>query len=209
MPLQAFTAPKPLPYLLYLPPDDGKKHPFLLYLHGAGERGNDPQVLRGHGLIKHLERDDFPFAVLAPQCPTDSWWSLHLPEINLLFQATLAQYPIDLSRVYLTGISMGGHGAWCLGALRPDYFAAAAIICAPNLMQPDQVCTMKNVPTWVFHGDADETVPLVCSEIMVDALQACGGDVRFTVYPGVGHDSWNTAYADPTLYEWFLTHQRA
>jgi len=108
-------------------------------------------------------------------------------------------------------LSMGGQGAWYLGALYPSRFAAIAPICGliPDLPGfPEKVCALKDVPVWVFHGAIDDRVPVDNSEVLAEALENCGGDVRLTIYPEVGHNSWDAAYGNPELYPWFLSHTR-
>ncbi|MBZ0288568.1 MAG: prolyl oligopeptidase family serine peptidase, partial [Anaerolineae bacterium] len=187
-----------LDYLLYLPKDYGnseagaKLWPLILFLHGMGERGNGGEELervKKHGIARIVdEQPDFPFIAVSPQCPSTSWWAFETEALKALLDSILAKYAVDPDRVYLTGLSMGGYGAWALGIQHPDVFAAVAPICGGG--EPEKVCALKNVPVWAFHGDADMAVQISESVKMVEALQACGGDVKFTVYPGVEHDSW-------------------
>lgn len=197
-------------YLLYLPPgyapDGSRRWPLILFLHGAGERGSDLDIVKRTGLPKFLEKGgDYPFIAVSPQCPSDESWSAEVL-INLLDEVT-GRYPVDPDRLYLTGLSMGGFGTWTLATEHPDRFAAIAPICGGG--RPSMVDTIKHIPTWVFHGDRDRVVPLHRSEEMVEALKRAGGDVRFTVYPEAGHDSWTETYANPELYTWFLAHTRS
>ena len=121
---------------------------------------------------------------------------------------------MDKTRIYLTGLSMGGFGTWSLALQHPDRFAAVAPICGGGnplyLLSYDakRKAALKGLPFWVFHGDKDTSVPLEESQRMVDALKKFGCDIRFTIYPGVSHDSWTRTYGNPELYEWFLKHQR-
>lgn len=117
-----------------------------------------------------------------------------------------AAHAVDPDRVYLTGLSMGGYGTWETAIRNPDRFAAIAPICGGGSRH--QARRLKDVPTWVFHGDKDEAVPVGASIEMVDALKAAGGDVQFTRYPEAEHDSWTETYNNPKLYEWFLSHTR-
>ena len=198
-------------YLLFLPRDygtkAGRKWPFILFLHGAGERGNNLKRVKKHGVPKIVERrPDFPFIVLSPQCPDETTWWDHQRTLKLLLDEIVANYAVDEARIYLTGLSMGGYGTWSLAMAYPRLFAAIAPICGGGF--PEFVSVLKSVPVWAFHGAEDKTVKLEASQRMVDALRACGGDVRFTVYPGVGHDSWTRTYDNPELYQWFLQHRR-
>ena len=170
-----------------------------------GERGDDLELLKLHGIAKVVEEQpDLPFVAISPQCPETSRWSAEVDALSALLDEVLDKYAVDENRVYLTGLSMGGFGAWQLAIHHPDRFATIVPICGGG--DPSKVCALKDVPVWVFHGAQDPTVPLQRSEEMVEALKACGGDVRFTVYPDLEHDSWTRTYDNPALYEWFLQH---
>lgn len=201
-------------YLRFLPDglrkDPGRIWPLILFLHGAGERGHDPDILKKHGIPKIVEvRSDFPFIALAPQCETGASWEVYMDALKSLLDETIATLPVDRDRVYLTGISMGGYGVWRLAVELPERFAAIVPICGygpPSQGFPERVCVLKDVPAWVFHGAEDNIVPVEESEKLVNALAACGGEVRFTTYADTGHDSWTRTYDDPKLYEWMLMH---
>jgi predicted peptidase len=205
-----------LNYLLFLPEEHqarpGERWPLILFLHGAGERGDDLELIKVHGIPKIVEqRRDFPFIAVSPQCPDGSWWWRELDALTGLLDEVLSTLAVDTERIYLTGMSMGGYGTWHLAARHPDRFAALAPICGGGLPYdgfPERVCVLKDVPVWAFHGAQDPVVPLQESETMVEALRACGGDVRFTVYPDAEHDSWTQTYETPELYTWFLSHSR-
>ena len=205
-------------YLLYLPADYGrteKRWPLILFLHGAGERGSNIDLVKRHGPPKILaEGGDFPpecpagrFIVASPQCPRRGWWPAQNEFLVALLDHLLGKYAIDPDRVYLTGLSMGGYGTWSLATEHPDRFAAIAIICGGG--DPARAARLKGIPAWVFHGARDKTVPLKQSQAMVDALRRCGGNVKLTVYPKAGHDSWTKTYNNPELYKWLLKHRRS
>ena len=205
-----------LDYLLFLPREYGaqaeRRWPLILFLHGAGERGDDLEILKRHG-IPHIAEQypDFPFVAVSPQCPDRSWWQMQIVTVGLLLSQVVTTLAVDTDRVYLTGISMGGFGAWYLGARHPERFAAVAPICGYGLSSrgfPARVCSLKDVPVWTFHGAQDNVVPLSDTQKLVNTLRACGGGVRFTVYPDAGHNSWTRTYENPDLYEWFLRHVR-
>ena len=126
--------------------------------------------------------------------------------LTALSKQVLKDYPIDPDRFYLTGLSMGGYGSWALAAAQPGIFAAVAPICGGG--SPADASKLKSLPIWVFHGGKDNTVPIAQSERMVDAITALGGNIKFTIYPDAGHDSWTATYDNPELYEWFLQHKR-
>ena len=195
-------------YLLYLPPEYGKepdkKWPLIVFLHGSGERGTDLNAVKTHGPPKVVERRSLPFVVLSPQCPSGDWWRPE--EIMALTDEIIAKYKLDRDRVYLTGLSMGGFGTWDTAIAYPDRFAAIAPVCGSG--NPYRAPALKNVPTWVFHGEQDQAVPVAASAQMVSVLKQVGGEVKFTRYPNVGHDSWTQTYAHRALYDWFLQHKR-
>jgi predicted peptidase len=207
-------------YLLSLPDgfnaqDRSVLWPLIFFLHGAGERcgyGVGLEALQRHGLPKRLERkNDLPFVVVSPQCPMDEWWGSHIDTLIGLLEFTIATYPIDPSRVYLTGLSMGGFGTWQIARFHPDRFAAIAPICGGMpwfIGLEESARILKNMPIWAFHGAKDDIVPVEESQRVVQALKAAGSRVKFTVYRNAGHDSWTKTYANPKLYEWFLEHKK-
>ena len=205
-------------YLLYLPKgydaQSSKKWPLMLFLHGAGERGTDITKVATHGPPKHgIQMEDFPFIVVSPQCPDETHWSNEL--LLSLLDDVMANYPVDPARVYLTGLSMGGYGTWDLGLAYPEKFAAIAPICgggeAIGVMLTSRAKTqaLKTLGVWAFHGGKDPVVPVKESERMVDILKKAGvPDVKLTIYPEAGHDSWTETYKNPEFYKWLLAHHR-
>lgn len=194
-------------YLLYLPQDYAQKDswPLLLFLHGAGERGSDLNRVKVHGPPKLIEGGKhFPFIVVSPQCPNGQWWQPH--ELAALLDEIVEKYKVDVDRIYVTGLSMGGFGTWALGGFSPDRFAALVPICGGG--DPMTARRLAHVPVWVFHGAKDPVVPLSASERMVEALKKANGNVKFTIDPEAGHDSWTKAYNDPELYRWLLDQKR-
>ena len=201
-------------YLLYLPDKyqaSKKNWPLILFLHGAGERGNDLSKVEVHGPPKLVAKEgrDFPFVIVSPQCPADDWWgsALQIAALGALLDDVVLRYRIDRRRIYVTGLSMGGYGTWSLAVAHPNRFAAIAPICGGG--NPDNAASIAHLPVWVFHGAKDEAVPLFKSQEMVKALRKAGGKPKLTVYPNAGHDSWTAAYGKPSLYEWFLQHSRS
>jgi predicted peptidase len=194
-------------YLLYTPAEDvARPWPLILFLHGAGERGDDLGLVKLQGLPKRLsEGATLPLMVVAPQCPAGQRWAVE--SLTALLNEVERNQPVDPDRVYVTGMSMGGAGTWALATAHPNRFAAIAPVCGRG--DPSAVCAIAHVPVWAFHGARDDVVPLSESEVMVEALRRCGADVLFTVYPEAGHDSWTETYANPELYAWFLQHRRA
>lgn len=196
-------------YLISLPKgyeDNKKRWPLILFLHGSGEQGDDINLVKMHGPPMLIDKGkEFPFIVVSPQCPADlDYWSNDVL-IHLLDKVE-SQYRVDTTRVYLTGLSLGGEGTWSLAIAYPERFAAIAPVCGDG--NPLRISRLKNVPVWAFHGAKDKVVPLSEEEEMVDALKACGGDVKFTVYPDLGHNAWTVTYNNEELYQWFLSHKK-
>jgi len=196
-----------LKYLLYVPdigaPENG--FPVLLFLHGAGERGDDLELVKKHGPPSFLDdTSSFPFLVLSPQCPNDSEWESYSLLILLNEIALIAN--VDTSRFYVTGLSMGGDATWELAMEAPEKITAIAPICSEG--DVSRACTLRDIPIWVFHGAEDDVVPSSKSDEMVKALQDCDAYVRYTLYPDVDHFSWVPAYKDPELYKWLLQQEK-
>jgi len=196
-------------YLLYLPAgynkDPNQKWPLILFLHGIGERGPDVNKVAATGLPKILkDKKDFQFVVVSPQCPPTTWWRSF--DLNVLLDDVMARYRVDPDRVYLTGLSMGGFGAWELASTYPQRFAAVAPMCGGG--NPAAARRLRALSFWVFHGDADPVVPVKLSDDMVEALKQAGAEAKYTRYSGVGHDCWTQSYNNPELYDWFLSHTR-
>lgn len=215
---QRVSHPVDLDYTLFLPegyrPGDPKKWPLLLFLHGAGERGSNVWLVAKHGPPKIVkDRKDFPFIVVSPQCPSDERWENE--SLLTLLDSVVDRLNVDTNRIYLTGLSMGGFGTWALGVAHPERFAAIIPICGGGsiidvlLSSSANAQKLKSLGIWAFHGAKDPVVPLAESERMVESLKKAGvRDIKLTVYPEAGHDSWSQAYADPDIYDWLLKHAR-
>jgi predicted peptidase len=213
-------------YQVFVPDNwmPNKKWPVILFLHGVGERGDDglAQTDIGIGSAIRMNRSKFPAIVVMPQCRKNVWW-IDSP-MDDVAMAALAQaereFQGDPRRIYLTGLSMGGYGTWHLAAKFPGKFAALVPICggilrpelarvhSPQDTKPYTDAANKiagKTPVWIFHGAMDDTVPVTESRRMAEAIKALGAEVRYTEYPGVGHDSWDKAYAEPELVNWMLS----
>ena len=149
----------------------------------------------------------FPFILVSPQCPADSWWDVE--ELNELLGYIIEKHRVDADRVYCTGLSMGGYGSWELAARHPERFAAIVPICGGGDVVVLGICRMKHVPVWAFHGARDPVVPIEEDRRLVEALKHCGGSVQFTVYPDVEHNAWTRTYDNPKVFEWMLAQRRA
>jgi predicted peptidase len=205
-----------LRYLLSLPAGyeraKSRRWPLILFLHGAGERGDDLAKVKVHGIPRVVEQRrvpefaDFPFIAVSPQCPTETWWSRETLALEALLDAVEEEYRVDSDRVYLTGLSMGGFGTFALAAAQPERFAAIVPVCGGGSRTDAR--RIAHIPTWIFHGAKDTTVPLRSSAEMVEAIAHLGGSPHFTVYPDATHDSWTETYDNPELYRWLLSHTR-
>lgn len=194
----------PANYLLYLPKDyndSNENFPLVLFLHGAGERGTDIEKVKTHGLPKLINQGkDFPFIVVSPQCPDNIFWNVDI--LIALLNEIVTKYRVDTNRIYVTGLSMGGHGTYELAMRQPNRFAAIAPIC--GWADTSKASSIAHLPIWVFHGAKDVVVPIAASEKMVEKLKSCGSNVKFTVYPEANHDAWTETYNNEELYKWLL-----
>lgn len=205
-----------------------KKWPVLLFLHGAGERGSDgllqTDVGIGHAIRQYAS--DFDLIIVMPQCRTDHVWTEAAMQAQALaaLENSIKEFNGDRRRIYLSGISMGGYGTWDLAAQKPGEFAALVPVCGgirglprfpqigvalakdPQISDPyaETAKRIGQTPVWVFHGSADESVPVEESRKMAEALRNAGGNVKYTEYPGVGHNSWDKAYSEPDFLKWLL-----
>lgn len=217
-----------LPYRLLLPKDYDikKKYPLLIFLHGAGERGNDNELQLTHGSEQFLTpafRKQYPAIIVFPQCPKDAYWATILsrevplkfsypkkpkknPTLDLvegMLKEILSNYKIDQSRIYVGGLSMGAMGTFELVYRNPKLFAAAFAICGGA---NPKIARKIRRPVWrIDHGEVDSVVPIALSEQMVTALKKKKGKVSFNPYPGVNHNSWDKVFADPSFLPWLFS----
>lgn len=183
-----------------------QRWPLLMFLHGSGERGTDLNQVRVHGPWHWLaQQTDSPFIVVAPQADVAGGWNPHV--LQALIEQLKATLPVDPDRVLVTGLSMGGFGAWALATEYPTALAAIAPIC--GFGDEDRMERIRHLPVWAFHGDRDSAVPVAGQRAGIAALRAAGGQPRYTEYPGVDHDSWTATYNNPELYAWLLTQRRS
>jgi len=218
-------------YRVWLPAHYTKLHhwPVIVYLHGSGDRGDDNvrQLATGLGLAVERFGQRYKAIVIFPQCRNgEEWYGDEEAQVLAALRQTIKEFHGDPRRVYLTGVSMGGSGVWLMARLRRKW-AAIVPICGDLVRQPNDpypsdpppdvariigardpyaalAAAIGHTPVWVFHGSADPEVPVAESRRMVAALQQAGGNVRYTEYAGVGHNSWDRAYADRTMVTWLL-----
>jgi predicted peptidase len=214
--LQYVTADDTLLYRLLKPDaqNENERYPLVIFLHGSGERGNDNAITLNHIAPLFLNvnnRTKYPCFVLVPQCPINENWTYPdwyqepkepMTSLVKLIDSLKSLSFIDVSRIYITGLSMGGYGTWYLLTKYPEKFAAAVPICGGG--DTHQVENFKHVPIWGFHGAKDTAVPVERSRSMIRALKEAGGKPKYTEYKKVGHDSWVNAYQEPDLLPWLF-----
>ena len=188
-----------------------KKWPLLVFLHGAGERGSDLSALKKHGPPKLIAAGQkFPAIVVCPQVPKDQAWNPH--GVKALVDIVRKQHHVDDSRIYLTGISMGGFGTFDTLAEYPEVFAAAMPICGGAGIDVLKFGALKKTPIWIFHGAKDPTVPVSFSEMAYKWLQqqqhGDTGLVKLTIYPEAKHDSWTQTYDNPEVWKWLFEQKK-
>lgn len=200
-----------LQYLLILPAGYSQttdQWPMIVFLHGISSRGENLDLLKRYGPpLLAEEQPDFPFVVLAPQCPDGQYWTNNVDTLVALLDEILKKYLIDQDRVYLTGMSMGGNGTWELASQHPEYFAAISPLAASPKLPNLWLRRFTSMPIWAFHGEKDPICPLKDDEAMVNALRARGATPHFTVLRDEGHYI-SDVYKERKLYDWFLANRR-
>ncbi len=212
------------PYQVYVPSnyDASREWPVVLFLHGAGERGDDGLLQTTIGIATAIRRypERFPAVVVMPQAPRDSFWAGPPGDAAIAaLDRTCEEFNTDATRVYLTGLSMGGHGSWHLAYHHVGRFAAALVICGfvgdrpnrPSVVPPGEgtphqrmAARIKDLPIWIVHGEADSLVPVADSRLMAEALRAVDAYVHYTELPGTDHDSWTPTYASESIIRWLF-----
>jgi len=215
-----------LPYRIFIPDSisNSEKIPLVLFLHGAGERGDDNESQLLHG-VKYFMNDtirkQFPCILLVPQCPVSARWvevdwsrpshkmpliSIPLQQVFELIDSLILVLPVDTERIYITGLSMGGFGTWDALARRPGFFAAAMPVCGGG----DEATAhlMQQTPIKAFHGNLDHLVIPARSVNMVKAVNDAGGNAECIVFPKLGHLCWDQVYSDVENIRWLFSHKR-
>jgi predicted peptidase len=216
-----------LPYRLLTPQPiaKGKQYPLVIFLHGAGERGDDnaKQLIHGAKIFtKPFYRKHYPCFVLAPQCPEEQKWvdtdwkgdkqifpetpTVPMKVLIALIDSFIKANNVDTSRIYVTGLSMGGFGTWDLAYRMNTRIAAVVPICGGG--DEDKAEMIKSIPAWAFHGDKDPLVKPFRSANMVNAINKAGGKARLTMYRNAGHDSWTRTYDNPEVIKWMFSQKR-
>lgn len=220
-----------LPYRILVPArvEPDQRYPLVLFLHGAGERGSDNQKQLVHAAADFANKqrmERFPAFVVFPQCPAEQRWvesPWDLPSGSGEFDATpskpmkaalelvdtlIEELPVDPRRVYVSGLSMGGQGAWYAAATQPRRFAAMLEVCGGG--DPTWATDYQGIPIWALHGQDDKVVPISRGREMILALTEAGHfpELRYTEYPGVGHNSWGRTFQRDDVFEWLFSQQK-
>ena len=195
-------------YLKYMPKDcENGNLPLVIMLHGAGERGDDIDVITRHGFMRYIaEGTEYPFICIAPQCPADKYWGCFTESLLAFVDELIETLPVDKNRVYLTGLSMGGTGTWMLAMAAPEKFAAIMPVCGSGIVW--NAGCLKDIPIYTYHGVIDPIVPISDSVNMVAAVNKCGGNAKMKIGFGWGHNMWDAAYTDPELLTWLLEQRK-
>ena len=196
------------PFVEYSCEYTGEKLPLIIQLHGAGERGKggeDLALVDTHGFPHILKEKDYPCIAIMPQCPKDTFWAARVESIVSFVEHLIREYPVDPSRVYLTGLSMGGFGTWYTAMAKPRLFAAIAPVCGGGMSW--NAGMLKKIPIWAFHGAEDKVVPPRNSDEMVEKLRSIGADITYTRVDGVAHNVWENAYTEELLL-WLLSKKK-
>ncbi|WP_396173801.1 prolyl oligopeptidase family serine peptidase [Flavobacterium sp.] len=195
-----------LNYILQLPTNQKEKFPLIIFLHGSGERGTDLALVKNHSPFTYKDLIQSPVALLAPQCPSNVWWDT--TAVYELIKETISKYNIDATRIYLTGLSMGGWGTWKLATEHPELFAAVAPVCAPvDILMLIDVPKL-NMPIRIYHGALDDVVLPEDSILMHQELKKQNKQSELFIFPSDNHNSWDSTYSNPEFYKWLLSQQK-
>jgi len=201
-----------LKYHIYFPNnyhDSDTKFPLVLFLHGAGERGDDLRLVEKHGIPKMINNGiNFPFITVAPQCPKFQYWSepVNVKTLLLLVEEIIKKNKVDIERIYATGLSMGGYGTLAIAKERPDLFSAIIPVCGG--LDTTDIERLKDIPIWLFHGAEDKVVPVENSELIYDLLKPINPEIKITIYKGINHNSWEMTYNNQNIYDWMLKYKK-
>ncbi|MFC4165664.1 prolyl oligopeptidase family serine peptidase [Epilithonimonas zeae] len=195
---------KKLSYILDIPKDVKNKIPLIVFLHGSGERGNDLEIVKAHSPFTYRNLIKEPVAILAPQCPANTWWDTDA--VYFLIKEISEKYKIDKDRIYLTGLSMGGWGTLKLAGEHPEMFAAVASVCAPtDRVMWANIHNYKDMNLKIFHGGMDDVVLPENAFNFYQKLHPINPKAELTIFPNDNHNSWDSTYSDPKLWEWMLS----
>lgn len=192
-----------LNYLRFEPADfsENKKYPLIIHFHGAGSRGDNVEILKNQSIMQYAnDTKDFPFVMFLPQCSANTWFDL-FEQLKAFVKTVVALPYVDKSKVFLSGVSMGGYASWQMLMSEPDIFRKAVICCGGGMYWN---ATRIKTSVWAFHGTDDPIVFFEESEKMVNAVNRTGGNAKLTEYKGIGHNCWEKTYSNPEIYKWLL-----
>ena len=194
-------------YILDYPENAKGKVPLMIFLHGSGERGDNLEMVKAHSPFTYKNLFPEPVAILAPQCLKDVWWDTEA--VYYLIKEIQQKYQIDDSRIMLTGLSMGGWGTLKLAMEHPELFSAVVAVCAPvDRLMKVRVSQYKDLPMKLFHGGNDDIVSPMNSIEIYQEIKKVNKNVELTIFPDDNHNSWDSTYSDPKLYEWMLAQKK-
>ena len=194
-------------YILDYPENAKGKVPLMVFLHGSGERGDNLEMVKAHSPFTYKNLFPEPVAILAPQCPKDVWWDTEA--VYYLIKEIQQKYQIDDSRIMLTGLSMGGWGTLKLAMEHPELFSAVVAVCAPvDRLMKVRVSQYKDLPMKLFHGGNDDIVSPMNSIEIYQEIKKVNKNVELTIFPDENHNSWDSTYSNPKLYEWMLAQKK-
>lgn len=192
-----------LGYVLHIPANTKGKKPLIIFLHGSGEKGTDIEKVKVHGPFKYIKNHELDAYILAPQCPENEYWNEEV--LYRLILKIQKENNIDANRIYLTGLSMGGWGAWNLAFAHPETFAALVPIAGfVDRVPMIEDCKIKNIPTRIFHGLLDDVVNVDYAITIYKKLKPCNANVELTIFDDAGHDSWSKVYDNQEIYDWMF-----
>ena len=191
-------------FILHKPKDLKSKKPLVVFLHGSGEKGTDLEKIKAHGPLKYIQNQPLDAYILAPQCPENSYWDAE--SLYQLIQKVINENPIDTQRIYLTGLSMGGWGAWNLAFEHPEMFAALMPIAGfVDRVPIIENCKIAHIPTKIYHGLLDNVVDVQYAIFIYKKLKPCSKDLELIIFDDASHDSWTRVYDDPKTYQWLFS----
>lgn len=194
-------------YILDYPENAKGKVPLMVFLHGSGERGNDLELVKAHSPFTYKNLFSEPVAILAPQCPKEVWWDTEA--VYYLIKEIQEKYQIDDSRIMLTGLSMGGWGTLKLAMEHPELFSAVVPVCPPiDRLMKVRVSQYRDLPMKIFHGGNDDVVSPMNSIEIYQEIKKVNKNVELTIFPDDNHNSWDSTYSNPKLYEWMLAQKK-
>ncbi|SHF05896.1 prolyl oligopeptidase family serine peptidase [Chryseobacterium sp. OV279] len=194
-------------YILDYPQKAKGNVPLIVFLHGSGERGNNLEAVKAHSPFTYKNLMKEPVAILAPQCPADSWWDT--VTVYNLIKEIQEKYKIDASRIYLTGLSLGGWGTLKLAMEHPEMFAAVVPVCAPtDLIMYSNINQYKDLNMKIFHGGMDDIVLPENALNFYQRLHPVNPSAELVIFPNDNHNSWDSTYSDPKLYEWMFSKKK-